>query len=196
MKSLFTLLLLIATCSAQATLITLDLDKYDQDDFLDETLDDGDQAIAGPLVLTFTNILTSDGTVEGEIGGNGLYFSLDDDDNELVSIDLMFNIDVRLINVDIDREDNAQKGEFWFEQGSNRSDNMIGEIGNIAYEAGTIPYFRANTVYTLRHNITNDDFFQIDEFVLEAVNVPEPSTVILFLLSIFGLMGHQRKVNQ
>lgn len=195
MKSLLTVFLLILSFASQATLITLDLDKYDQFDFLDEDLNDGDQAIAESVVLTFSNIITSDGSLIGEIGGNGLYFSRDDDDNELISVDLMFNVDVRLIGIDIDRDNNLQAGEFWFEDGFNQSGNMLGVVGDVDYIAGDIPVFTANTVYTLRHNITNDDFFQIDELILEVVDVPEPSSALLMMMFLLGFMRIARKRN-
>ncbi|MGJ8679914.1 PEP-CTERM sorting domain-containing protein [Paraglaciecola sp.] len=193
MKNLIVLFVCLFSLCTEAAIITLDLDSDDQASFSDDLLQNGEQAFSGPLVVTFSNLITSDGSSAAGIDSDGLYFSSDPNYSEIVSVTLLFNIDVVLRNVDIDYDENNQNGNFWFTQGSHRSGNMLGKIGNVNYEAGAIPFFRANTAYTIHHNLTDDNFFQIDELILETVNVPEPSSLSVVFLSITSLFLIRRR---
>jgi hypothetical protein len=195
MKKLVICFFYLFSISTQAGIITLDLDWDDQEDFYDGELQSGDQAFSGPLMVTFDDLITSNGDPEAEIDQDGFYFSRSSNLNfyDIISVSLSFNMDVRLLNVDIDYDENSQNGEFWFVEGIKRSGNMLGKVGNITYDAGTIPFFKADTKYTIYHNLTGDDLFQIDELILETIEVPEPASLSFMLLSLYGCFSARRK---
>jgi len=182
--------------AASAAPVTVNLDAFSfagggQDDFADATLDEGDVAFAetGPLSITFSNLIVSNGATEADIDFDGLFFSADTVFNEVLSVDLTFSITATILSVDIDST-GADPGMTFQLSGVNGTSGAIpvDATGDIPFDMGTIPVFLAGQPYTLTHNLPTASFgpyFQIDEF--EISPVPLPAGGVLLIGGLFGL---------
>jgi hypothetical protein len=190
----------LALSAGTASAVTMNLD-YDffvdggQDDFFDEQLDEGDQAFAetGPISVTFSNIVTSSGAPSANINTDGIFFSSDPSFNEVVSVDMVFSVDTIIDWVDIDFT-LASSGAFFQISGANGTSGQIAvdQTDDVLFDMGTLDRFLAGETYTLTHNVTGYEYFQIDEFEVSFAPIPVPLSAALLLGGLGTLVGVRR----
>ncbi len=187
------LALALTASQANALTVTMNLDDdlppEGQADFADETLDNGDSAIAGPFSITFTNVVTSDGLPGAQVDSDGIFFGVDPFDFAVVSMDLVFGIDTVILSYDIDYvflEDPTNTAAFMLSGVNGDSGwNDFDAISDFGFDMGTIPVFLAGETYSLTHNVSGIDVSQIDELVLWS-QVPLPGTGLSLLCALVG----------
>ena len=168
-------------------------------------LDDGDQATKGPLVLTFNDIVTSDGIPGAQVDTGGIFFGRDPVDFAVVSMTMTFNLDVILTAYDID---------FFFPSDASPSAGSFQILGpggtatgamtlfpgpsspaRIPFDMGTIGTFEAGVAYSFTHTVMGTDVGQIDEFdfQLAAIHLPAGGALLGATLLGVGAFRQRRK---
>lgn len=182
-----------------ASAVTLDWDREE----LGGSVRNGEQVTNGGITLTFSNIVTADGSPRGDVDGDGIFFSTDNRFNDVVQLDLTFNRNVIWDEYDIDFEQTGANR--WFQvAGSNGTSglNTWGTTGRFDFDMGSIPVFLAGVNYTLTHNVPNNPnnnryrFSQIDEIVVTAVPVPASGVLLGSAIGLGYLVRRRRLAAQ
>ncbi len=172
-------------------------------------LNNGDSLTEDGITLTFSDVVTSNGSAFGEIEGVGILLTgvLDPTYTDVISFSITFSQRVQILTYDIGAREDVPVSSSFNLTGSNGTsgNNVIPFISGatttelqLSFDKGTIPFFEANQAYSFTHNLPNngsDALFNLEELAVEAV--PEPSSSLLIGLGSFALMSRRtrRKLN-
>ena len=165
-------------------------------------LNNGDVVTVDGIDLTFSNVVVSDGSANGDVEGVGILISGEIDPNytDVVSFDFSFSHNVSISTYDIGTWEDVLIGSFFTVSGPNGTsgNNPIPSGSGFTEQTfnvvpGTIPFFQAGAVYSFAHNLADgsDALFNLEELVVDVI--PEPSTGMLLVLGcVMGLRGRSR----
>ena len=174
--------------------------------FLDG-LNDGDTISIDGIELTFTSVVTSNGSLFGDVESNGILISAATNPmyTDVVSFSVTFNQDVQILNYTIGaREDIPTNSTFSLVGSNGLSDPNVIPDGTsfdeitLGFLPGTIPVFEGGETYAFSHNLSSveDSLFNLKGITV-AVAVPEPGLgFTLFLMGFGSLIGSRRRCNK
>ncbi len=192
----------IGALASSAGALTIDIESGDQADLADGLLDDGDTAVSGPLTITFSNIVTSDGIPGALVDSDGIFFGRDPFAFAVVSMDMTFSAPIVLTAYDIDfifPDPATDTATFQIlGPGGTATGEMdflpdISTGPRLPFDMGTIAFFAPGEIYTFIHTVKGEAVSQIDEFDFRVVPLPPSLALLGSSLAVFGLAGWRRR---
>ena len=165
-------------------------------------LNNGDVVTVDGINMTFSNVVVSDGSANGDVDGVGILISGEIDPNytDVVSFDFSFDQNVSILTYDVGTWEDVPGGSFFTVSGPNGTsgNNPIPSGSGFTEQTfnvvpGTIPFFQAGAVYSFAHNLVDgsESLFNLEELVISVI--PEPSTGLLFAIGcVVGIRGRSR----
>lgn len=151
------------------------------DTTLGQTVEAGETVTSDGVTMTVTSVVAADGGNSGTVEDWGILCGEDATSTDVVSLDISFDVDVRITDYVIGAREDLPDGVFITISGSNGTsgsnavpafDGFTEQEVGLSFAEGTLTVLKAGEPYTLSHNLSNfagDPLFNLESLFVMPV---------------------------
>lgn len=153
------------------------------DDNLGQTVEAGETVSSNGVTMTVVNVAVANGGSTGTVEDWGILCGKDSTSADVVSLDVSFDVDVRVTDYVIGAREDVPEGVFITISGSNDTtgsnpvpafDGFTEQEVELSFAVGSLTVLNAGKTYTISHNLS--DFVSDPLFNLESLFITPVST--------------------